>query len=118
LELEVLRVFLPLASKEQAAMAMALMLIMPIAPLLPHSTSLRSSTQIRSFCGKGWEQAKVHGCKETMKQKMNGQNSQGRYFLRVSSQTQEDDGDKEEPILLRIGVSVVTELLRLFSFGG
>jgi hypothetical protein len=49
---------------------------------------------------------------------MNGQNSQGRYFLRVSSQTQEDDGDKEEPILLRIGVSVVTELLRLFSFGG
>ena len=97
-------------------MAMASMLIVPFAPLLPNSTCLSSSRQFRSLRGKGWEQAKVHGCKENMKQ--NGQNSQGRYFLRVSSQTQEDDGDKEEPILLRIGVSVVTELLRLFSFGG
>ena len=115
-----LRVFLPLAKLlVQADMAMASMLIMSIAPLLPNSTCLvRSSRQFRSLRGKSWEQAKVHGCKENMKQKMNGQNSQRRYFLRVSSQTQEDDGDKEEPILLRIGVSVVTELLRLFSFGG
>lgn len=107
---------------KHAAMAMASILIMPIAIPLLNSTSLpssfASSRQFQSIYGKVWEQAKVHWCKENMKQKMNGQNSQGRYFLRVLSQTPEDDADKEEPIVLRIGVSVVTELLRLFRFSG